>query len=109
MSGSKQLLTDVFDGWGGFQRSMIQAVGPLTSEQLLWRPEAKLRSVGELARHLSFGRIEWFARMDAPGSADLASQIAHWQQDGDSNRHIIEGAIAIDDRAEELVHWLDLS
>ena len=109
MPKTEQSLAEVFDGWGGFQASLIQAIGPLSADQLRWRPSANLHSVGELARHISMGRIEWFARMDAPGSADLIAQIEHWAQDSDGNRHIVESEIPIAEQAAELVHWLTLS
>ncbi|MCL4262823.1 MAG: DinB family protein [Anaerolineae bacterium] len=109
MTRNMQSLHEIFDGWDGQQTSLVHAVAPLTPEQLRWRPAANLHSVGELARHISLGRIEWFARMDAPGSADLVAQINDWQQDGDGNRHIVESSIPIAEQAAELVHWLDIS
>ncbi len=60
-------LAEIFDGWNGYQTSLLHAVAPLTSPQLAWRPAADRRSTGELIRHLSLGRITWLARMDAPG------------------------------------------
>lgn len=109
MHQPEQILADVFNGWDGFQTSLLQAISPLNTDQLRWRPNDSLHSVGELARHISFGRIEWFARMDAPGSADLVAQISHWDQDSDGNRHIVESAIPIAEQTGELVHWLGLS
>jgi uncharacterized damage-inducible protein DinB len=67
-------LSKVFEGWEGYQLSLANTVRPLTPEQLKWRPAAHLRSVGELIGHISQGRLEWFARMQAPRSAELASQ-----------------------------------
>ena len=69
-------LSQLFDGWQGHQRSLVDTIRPLTREQLAWRPAPQLRSVGELAGHISQGRIDWFARMQAPRSAELASQTA---------------------------------
>jgi hypothetical protein len=63
-------LATVFEGWDGYQTSLVQAISPLTPEQLAWRPAPELRSVGEVARHISLGRITWFRRMEAPGSAE---------------------------------------
>jgi uncharacterized damage-inducible protein DinB len=100
-------LTDIFDGWDGHQTSLVHAIAPLTAGQLLWRPAANLNSVGELARHISLARITWFVRMDAPGSAELAGQIDAWEEDGDGNHHIVEGAVPIAEQAAELVHWLE--
>jgi hypothetical protein len=61
-------LRDVFDGWNGYQTSLTHAIAPLWPEQLAWKPSAKPRSVGEIARHVAMGRLNWFLRMKAPTS-----------------------------------------
>jgi hypothetical protein len=45
-------LSQVLDGWNGYQSSITHAVTPFTPEQLAWRPAERLRSVGELVRWL---------------------------------------------------------
>ena len=107
MTGNKQSLAAIYDGWHGHQTSLVQAIAPLTAEQLRWRPAPSLNSVGELARHISLGRITWFVRMAAPGSAELAAQIKTWEQDSDGNHHIVESALPITEQADDLVHWLE--
>lgn len=86
-------LAAVFDGWDGYQISLVRAVAPLSREQLVWRPAARLRSVGEVAEHIASGRVDWFRRMDAPGSVELADQIPP------------VGSLAED--SAQLVRWLD--
>ena len=100
-------LANLYDGWNGYQTSLVHAIAPLLPQQLAWRPGTNLRSVGELVRHISLGRLIWFTRMDAPGSSELASQINAWEKDSDGNRYIVEDAIAITEQAAELVLWLD--
>ena len=90
MTNNDLPLADLFDGWNGFQTSLVNAITPLTPEQLRWQSAASLYSVGELARHIGLGRISWFARMDAPGSAELAAKIDDWEEDSDGNQHIVE-------------------
>jgi uncharacterized damage-inducible protein DinB len=109
MTKDGQSLAEIYDGWHGHQTSLVQAIEPLTPEQLGWRPAPRLNSVGELARHISLGRITWFVRMDAPGSAELAAQINTWEQDSDGNRHIVESALPITGQAAELVQLLESS
>lgn len=104
---SPHSLAQVFEGWNGYQTSIVHALEPLTTEQLTWRPAPQMRSVGELARHIALGRIVWFVRMGAPDSAELASRISEWEQDSDGNKHIVEDAIAITDDASQLIHWLN--
>lgn len=104
-----QSLHEVFDGWQGYQTSLVHAVAPLTIDQLRWRPARSANSVGEVVRHISLGRVTWFTRMSAPGSADVAGRIRDWEQDADGNRDIVEGALKITDDAAQLVDWLERS
>src|SRR5579863_3055523 len=71
-------LASVYEGWEGYQTSLIRAIAPLTRDQLAWRPKPDLHSVGELAEHISYGRVDWFNRMSAPGSAELAKEAEGW-------------------------------
>lgn len=107
MTPDNASLADVYDGWAGHQTSLVHAVAPLTPEQLRWRPAAGLNAVGELARHIALGRLSWFARMDAPGSAALAGRIDAWEQDEDGNRHVVDSALPIAESAADLVRWLE--
>jgi|SRR5579859_458355 len=76
MSTESTPLWNVFEGWEGYQRSLVNAVRPLTAEQLAWRPAPHLRSVGELAGHIGQGRLVVFSRLQSPRAAELASQTA---------------------------------
>jgi uncharacterized damage-inducible protein DinB len=97
-------LMRVYQGWEDYQTSLIHAIAPLTAEQLAFRAAPHLRSVGEIVRHISSGRLNWFLRMKAPGSAELAEQIPEWVQDDHGNRYIVEEALSTE--IGELVHWL---
>jgi uncharacterized damage-inducible protein DinB len=107
MPTSKEDLMTVYEGWDGYQLSISKAIKPLTREQLVWRPAAHLRSVGELVRHIALGRIDWFQRMEAPGSRELANQINDWDEDPHGNRYVKEEALVGTDQAIELVKWLE--
>jgi uncharacterized damage-inducible protein DinB len=102
-------LTTIFDGWNGYNQSIINAIKPLTPEELAWRPAENLKSVGELVRHISLGRITWFMRMDAPGTAGIVGQIHDWEWDPDGNQNIVEESIPITEQQTELVHWLNIT
>ena len=89
--------------------SLMQALAPLTlapltAKQLTLRPVALLRTAGEVFRHIALGRINWFLRMDAPGSCELAEKIQDWHQDSHGNRYVIEEALPITDDAGQLSH-----
>ena len=51
-------LKTVYDGWDGYQTSLVRAIAPRSREQLLWRPAPHMRSVGEVAEHIASGRVE---------------------------------------------------
>ena len=102
-------LQAVYAGWDGYNQSIINAIKELSPEQLAWRPAENLFSIGEMVRHISLGRITWFLRMDAPGSAEIANRINAWETDKDGNKHIIEDQVVNANDPEELVRWLELS
>jgi uncharacterized damage-inducible protein DinB len=91
-------LASIFDGWDGYQLSLVHAIELLNREQLAWRPLDRQRSVGEIAGHISLGRIGWFHRMGAPGSQELALRTAQWRSE-----------IDIAESTGELVWWLEAS
>lgn len=99
-------LMSVYEGWDGYQHSLVQALLPLTAEHLRWRPAPQLRTVGETFRHIALGRISWFLRMNAPGSRELAGRISHWGEDPHGNRYIREDAIEITEQTDQLTAWL---
>lgn len=107
MTNTHILLNSIFDGWNGYQKSIVNAVAPLTQNQLAWRPADNFNTVGELIRHISLGRVTWCLRMDAPGSAEIASQIYEWETDSDGNRDVVEKSIAITEDPVELIKWLE--
>jgi hypothetical protein len=73
---TERQLSFIFDGWDGLNTSILHAIQPLKPDQLAFRPAPHLRSVGETAVHIAFGRIDWFTRMDTPGNAELADKLA---------------------------------
>ena len=92
-------LAQVFDGWQGYQTSLQHAIEPLTPEQLGWRGAGHVRSLGEVIRHLSLGRMTWLARMNPPGIEEAVARIPEWYVDSDGARHVVEGAVGADNSA----------
>ena len=101
-------LAAIFEGWNGYQLSLEDAIKPLNAAQLAWRPTPRIRSLGEVIRHLSLGRITWLARMNPPGIEAVLSRVPRWQADGDGERHVDESAVSSDSPGL-LVQWLTLS
>lgn len=94
-------LISVYSGWDGYQTSLVRAVAPLTSGQLAFRLDPLPRSVGEIALHIAFGRLDWFSRMGAPGAPELHREAESLRLPG--------GEIAPDltGNAGEIVGWLE--
>lgn len=76
MAEAGTLLAQVYDGWDGYQISLVKALAPLSEEQLAWRPVPGVHCAGEIAAHISIGRADWFSRMGAPGAVELAQEFA---------------------------------
>jgi uncharacterized damage-inducible protein DinB len=104
MSSPSVRLAQVYDGWDGYNTSLVRAVAPRTPEELAWKGAPSWRSVGEVAAHISMGRINWFSRMPAPLVADLARETEHLRGTAEQGDRPYQ-AIAND--PEALVHWLE--
>src|SRR5262245_23451856 len=101
-------IAQVFDGWSGYQTSLVHAVESITPEHLTWRSAPHRRSVGELIRHIALGRITWFARMEGPGLTRAVAAVPRWVTDPDGSRHADEMSVSLRNGAEA-VEWLVLS
>jgi uncharacterized damage-inducible protein DinB len=71
----------VLSGWDGYQLSLVQAIAPRSPDELRWRPAPNLRSAGDLARHISEGRVSWFLRTFGTADTVAAGRVAAWRPD----------------------------
>lgn len=101
-------LAQVFDGLNGYQASLLHAITPLKMDQLTWRPAPDRRSVGELIRHISLGRVTWLSRMGAPNVDEVGRRVPRWYTDGDGSRHTVEESVPSTEPSV-LIEWLELS
>ena len=103
MTPENPSLITVYSGWDGYQTSLVHAITPLAQEHLRYRPAPERRSVGEIAAHIAFGRIDWFHRMGAPGSVELVALAKPvWQPWGQVDN-------SVEDDAAAIAHWLQAS
>jgi hypothetical protein len=87
----------IFDSWLDYQEALKRAIAPLTDEQLQRRPIPGLRSPGEIAEHIVFGRALHLHR--TLGDAASALTVLHtWDDAGDPPRS-----------SAEIVHGLELT
>src|SRR2546430_12806378 len=93
MTQNSTSLTPFYKGWDAYQQLLVNAVSPLTPEQLTLRAAPHLRSIGMLITHLIAVRVRWFHGLMGEGSSDVAS-IGSWDREGQPTRtasELVEG------------------
>ena len=82
-----------FESWQDYQDALKRAIAPLTKEQLQRRLIPGLRTAGEIAEHIVFGRALHLHRTLSEGTAELTT-LLRWD-DADEPSHttaeIIQG------------------
>ena len=86
-----------FDSWQDYQDALKRAIAPLTAEQLQRRLIPGLRTPGEIAEHIVFGRALHLQRTLDEGTAEL-TPFLEWDNT-DNPPHT----------AAEIVHGLELT
>lgn len=86
-----------FESWQDYQEALKRAIAPLTEEQLQRRLIPGLRTSGEIAEHIVFGRALHLHRTLGQGVAEL-TPFLRWE-DADDPPHT----------AAEIVQGLDLT
>jgi hypothetical protein len=86
-----------FESWQDYQEALKRAIAPLSDEQLQRRLVPGLRTPGEIAEHIVFGRALHLQRTLGEGAAELMP-LLRWQ-DADDPAHT----------ATEIVQGLELT
>lgn len=86
-----------FESWREYQEALKRAITPLTGEQMQRRLLPGLRTPGEIAEHIVFGRALWLHRMLGEEAAELAP-LLRWEDADDPPR-----------TAAEILHGLELT
>ena len=86
-----------FESWQDYQEALKRAIAPLTDEQLQRRIVPGLRTPGEIAEHIVFGRALHLQRTLGEEAAELTSFL-RWE-DADDPPHT----------AAEILHGLELT
>lgn len=69
-----------YKGWDGYQRELIQAIAPLTPEQLALPVAPTHWPIGMLVQHILNDRIWWFTLWMGEGSPEVAA-FMHWEEE----------------------------
>ena len=89
--------TRAFESWQDYQEALKRAIAPLTEEQLQRRLIPGMRTSGEIAEHIVFGRALHLERTLGAEVAEL-TPFLRWE-DADDPAHT----------AAEIVHGLELT
>jgi uncharacterized damage-inducible protein DinB len=73
-------LSVVYHGWDSFQRNLVQAVAPLSDEQLALPVAPTHWPIGMLVQHIINDRIWWFNLWMGEGSPEAAA-FMHWEEE----------------------------
>lgn len=86
-----------FESWQDYQEALKRAIAPLTEEQLQSRILPGLRTPGEIAEHIVFGRA-WHLHHALGERAEALTPLIQWGE-ADAQPHT----------AAEIVHGLELT
>ena len=86
-----------FESWQDYQEALKRAIAPLTEEHMQRRLLPGLRTPGEIAEHIVFGRALHLHRALGEGAAEL-TPLLQWE-DADDPPHT----------AAEILHGLELT
>ena len=89
--------TRAFESWQDYQEALKHAIAPLTEEQLQRRLIPSLRTPGEIAEHIVFGRALHLHRTLGEGVTEL-TPLLRWDETDDPPH-----------TAAEIVHGLELT
>ena len=79
----------VFESWQDYQEALLSAIAPLTEEQMNRRLVPGLRSPGEIAEHIVYGRAKWLRHVLGEGVAEL-EPLLRWDDPDDPPRTAAE-------------------
>lgn len=83
-----------YSGWPGHNALLVRALAPLTTEQLVIRPDPLPNHVWQIAAHIATNRVFWFHDVLHEGD-DSLRQYQDWEDDPDQPRTAAELVAAL--------------
>ena len=105
MLQERSLIPSIHQGWHEYQKTLIEAITPLTLEQLSLRPAPDLLSVGEIAAHIVQTRAAWFYFVMGDGGEEFKT-LGKWKVRSDisgNKEEIIKGLETTWARMQEII------
>jgi uncharacterized damage-inducible protein DinB len=97
-------LSLVFDGWVRYNDALLEVLDNAPEEVLLTSVGPDVKPPAEILRHIALGRIEWLARIDAPGFTELRGRLPGVRTLDNGAVLVPQDCIALERR--ELRSWL---
>lgn len=94
-----------FEAWRNFNEALKRTLAPLTEEQMGLRLGPELRSVGEIAEHIAFGRALWLQKIGAESAVELEGLLV-WDDPDDPARTVAEVLAGLDESWARLGAYL---
>jgi uncharacterized damage-inducible protein DinB len=73
-------LTSIYQGWDRYQRDLLKAVAPLSTEQLALPVAPTHWPIGMVVQHILNDRVWWFDLWMGEGGPEVAS-FMHWEEE----------------------------
>jgi uncharacterized damage-inducible protein DinB len=92
---SQPAIIKYYSGWETYQSHLVQAIAPLTSDQLKLKSAPHMWSVMTLAAHIIAARVYWFHTIMGEGPESL-KPLQDWDEEGEPSRNaaeLVEGLI----------------
>lgn len=93
MAETNTTLRTFYDNWALYQNHLVEAIAPLSPEQLTLRAAPHLRSIGMIATHMIGARARWFYQVLGEGGSEIEAMGA-WDREGSPTRtagELVEG------------------
>jgi uncharacterized damage-inducible protein DinB len=95
MTEPQSLVPTIYTGWHTYQTLVINALAPLSADQLALRAAAGVRSIGEAATHMIGARARWFHKLLGEGDEAFAA-LGGWDRPGMPTRGAAELVAALE-------------
>ncbi len=93
---SARPLAEVYEGWTLHNNALLEVLDNATDEFLAPSTGDSLRSPAVILRHIALGRIEWLARIDAPGFVALRDRLDDVRTLPDGGVYVGQDAIPLE-------------
>ncbi len=71
----------IYENWRGYHEKLRNCIAPLTNEQLLLQPAARMWALGKIVQHIISVRAGWFSRTLQDDDAVMSEYMLWGQRD----------------------------